>query len=402
MMAPAAGAATLPSGFAETQVASGLDPTAMEVLPDGRLLVCEKVGRLRVVKNDALLAAPVLDISGNVDNYNERGLDGVTCDPAFASNHRIYVYYTALTPAKHNRVSRFTMNGDVAAASRGLRLDDLSSAGNHNGGALHFGPDGKLYVTVGNNANAANDQSLANVLGKVLRLNSDGSIPSDNPFIAETSGRNQAIWALGLRNPFTAAFQPGTGRYFINDVGESSWEEVDLGVAGANYGFTGGATDGVRHDSRYRDPVFTYAHGSGDTHGSAITGGTFYNPAQRDASRRPTSASTSSATTPTAGSASSTRRRCAATPPTRARPRSSRAASPTRSTSARRPMARCGTWRAVAARPPSQHLVVERAAWCASPTPAARRRASRRSRSRSPPAWVARCRSRWALRARHR
>ncbi|MBA3936564.1 MAG: RICIN domain-containing protein [Planctomycetes bacterium] len=277
---PMAPAATLPSGFAEVQVASGLDPTAMEVLPDGRVLICEKVGRLRVVKSNTLLATPAFDISGQVDNFNERGLDGVTCDPAFASNHRIYVYYTSRTPATHNRVSRFTLSGDVAGAETVIfECDNLSSAGNHNGGAIHFGPDGKLYVATGNNANAANDQSLGNVLGKVLRINSDGTIPSDNPFVGSTSGRNQAIWALGLRNPFTAAFQPGTGRYFINDVGENSWEEIDLGVAGANYGFTGGATDGVLHDGRFRDPVFTYAHGSGDTRGSAITGGTFYNPA---------------------------------------------------------------------------------------------------------------------------
>ena len=278
--APRAAAATLPDGFAETQVASGLDPTSIETLPDGRVLVCEKPGRLRVVKNNALLATPAFDISGHVDNFNERGLDGVTCDPAFASNHRIYVYYTSRTPATHNRVSTFVLNGDVAGAETVIfDCDNLSSAGNHNGGALHFGPDGKLYVATGNNANATNDQVLTNVLGKILRINADGSIPSDNPFVHQTTGRNQAIWALGLRNPFTAAFQPGTGRYYIDDVGESSWEEIDLGVAGANYGFTGGQTDGVRHDSRYRDPIFTYPHGSGDTKGNTITGGTFYNPA---------------------------------------------------------------------------------------------------------------------------
>src|SRR5256885_5691095 len=96
-----------------------------------------------------------------------------------------------------------------------------SSATNHNGGAIHFGPDGKLYVAVGENANAANSQTLSNRLGKVLRINADGSIPNDNPFFNVATGLNRSIWALGLRNPFTFAFQPGTSRMFINDVGET-------------------------------------------------------------------------------------------------------------------------------------------------------------------------------------
>jgi glucose/arabinose dehydrogenase len=105
-----------------------------------------------------------------------------------------------------------------------MDLDNLSSATNHNGGAIHFGPDGKLYVAVGDNANSANSQSLSNVLGKMLRINPDGTIPADNPYVNQTNGINEAIWATGLRNPFTFAFQPGTGRMFINDVGQSAWK----------------------------------------------------------------------------------------------------------------------------------------------------------------------------------
>src|SRR5439155_12911459 len=140
----------------------------------------------------------------------------------------------------HNRVSRFTASGDVAVAGSEtviLELDDLSTASNHNGGAIHFGPDGRLYVAVGENATSANAQTLANRLGKMLRINADGSIPIDNPFSSTAVGVNRAIWALGLRNPFTFAIQPGTGRMFINDVGQSTWEEIDDGVAGANYGW---------------------------------------------------------------------------------------------------------------------------------------------------------------------
>ena len=129
-----------------------------------------------------------------------------------ASNQFIYLYYTVPGSPAHNRVSRFTANGDVALAGSEtivMELENLSTATNHNGGALHFGPDGKLYIAVGENANSSNSQTLSNRLGKILRINADGSIPADNPFFSQTSGANQSIWALGLRNPFTFSFDPG-------------------------------------------------------------------------------------------------------------------------------------------------------------------------------------------------
>ena len=275
--APASGA-TLPTGFAETVVATGLSsPTAMAFAPDGRLFVCQQGGQLRVIKNGALLATPFVTVT--VSASGERGLLGVTFDPDFATNQFVYVYYTATTPAVHNRVSRFTASGDVAAAGSEtilLELNNLSSATNHNGGALHFGPDGKLYIAVGENANAANAQTLGNLLGKILRINSDGSIPADNPFFNQATGVNRAIWALGLRNPFTFAFQPGTGRMFINDVGQSTWEEVNDGIAGSNYGWPD--SEGPTSNPNHRGPLFFYGHGSSGTTGCAITGGAFYNP----------------------------------------------------------------------------------------------------------------------------
>ena len=157
-----------------------------------------------------------------------------------------------------------------------LELDNLTSATNHNGGAIHFGSDGKLYVAVGENATPSNAQTLANRLGKVLRINSDGTIPADNPFFNVASGANRSIWALGLRNPFTFAFQPGTGRLFINDVGQDSWEEINDGIAGSNYGWN--TTEGPTTTLPSGRRCFSYGHGIGATVGCAIAGGAFYNP----------------------------------------------------------------------------------------------------------------------------
>ncbi len=204
-----------------------------------------------------------------------RGLLGVAFDPDFQADHYVYVYYTVPGSTAHNQVSRFTADGNVAVSGSEvvlLSLTNLSAATNHNGGAIHFGPDGKLYIGVGENGNGANSQSLDNLLGKILRINPDGSIPTDNPFNNQTTGVNQAIWAIGLRNPFTFAFQPGTGTMFIDDVGQSTWEEIDLGVAGANYGWPN--TEGPTQNPLYRSPIYAYGHDMG----IAITGGAFYNP----------------------------------------------------------------------------------------------------------------------------
>jgi len=272
---------TLPSGFTESVVANGLSgPTAMEFAPDGRLFVCQQGGQLRVIKNGVLLAAPFVTV--NVDNFGERGLLGIAFDPGFASNHWIYLYYTATTPAVHNRVSRFTANGDTAVAGSEvviLDLNNLSAAPYHNGGAIHFGSDGKLYIAVGDNGDSANSQTLANLLGKMLRINASGTIPTDNPFYNTASGVNRTIWSMGLRNPFTFAVQPGTGRMFINDVGQDTWEEINDAVAGANYGWPNCEGGCSPSNPNYRDPIFRYPHGSGTSAGNAITGGAFYDPA---------------------------------------------------------------------------------------------------------------------------
>ena len=290
--AASARAATLPAGFTESQIAAGLgSPTAMAFAPDGRVFVCLQGGQLRVVKNGALLATPFLTVT--VSAVGERGLLGVAFDPNFASNRFVYVYYTATTPSVHNRVSRFTAsaaNPDVAEAGSEVVLLDLENLGatNHNGGAMHFGADGKLYVATGDNASSANSQIYTTKLGKILRLNADPAnlIPADNPFLDRTTGTNRSIWAVGLRNPYTFAVQPGTGRILINDVGELTWEEINDGAAGANYGWPScegncpspAPTPAIRPPNSFTNPIFQYLHGGGQPAGCAITGGAFYNP----------------------------------------------------------------------------------------------------------------------------
>jgi glucose/arabinose dehydrogenase len=281
----ARGAPTLPPNFARSQVVGGLSsPTAMEFAPDGRLFVAEQRGTLRVVKEGGTLAT-FLDISGRVDSAGERGLLGIAFDPDFSNNHYVYLYYTQRatksTPA-HNRLIRISARGNRAVKGTKkliLRLNNLSSATNHNGGAIHFGKDGKLYVAVGENAKGSNAQSLSNLKGKILRINTDGTIPRTNPFYKRATGTNRAIWALGLRNPFSFAIQPHKGKMFINDVGEQRWEEINRGVGGANYGWP--RYEGPESNRRYLGPIFAYSHGSTNTTGCAITGGAFYNPTTR-------------------------------------------------------------------------------------------------------------------------
>ena len=279
----AQGAATLPQGFTDSRIVSGLtDPTDMEFAPDGRLFVAEEAGKVRIAKPDGTLAT-FLDISAKVDAAGERGLQALTFDPGFSTNRYVYLHYTkkatSTTPA-HNRVVRVTANGNkVVAGSEKLilRLNN-QSATNHMGGALDFGKDGKLYIATGDNARGAVAQQPTNLLGKMLRINKSGTIPTDNPFYATASANNRAIWALGLRNPFKFAVQPATGTIFVNDVGEDAWEEINQLEKGANYGWP--VHEGAANDPPYVDPIFAYGHdGDPATTGCSITGGAFYNPA---------------------------------------------------------------------------------------------------------------------------
>jgi uncharacterized repeat protein (TIGR03806 family) len=262
-------AIVIPSGFQHQVIATGLSqPTAMVIAPDGRIFVAQQTGQVRVIKNNTLLTTPFLSVT--VDSVNERGLVGIALDPSFATNNYVYVFYTSTSGSTHNRVSRFTASGDVAAAGSELVLVDfptLSTAGNHNSGALHFGNDGKLYVAHGDNAETANAQNLNHAFGKIHRFNPDGTIPTDNPFYGTSSGLARGIWAYGLRNPFTFAVERVSGKIFANDVGGGDPEEINNITRGSNYGHGGGPSP--------VPPVYSYPRDAGRC---AITGGTFYNP----------------------------------------------------------------------------------------------------------------------------
>ena len=276
----------VPEGFTKNDAWVGglTDATAFAQAPDGRIFVAEQGGRLRVIKNGVLLPTPFATLA-NIDASGERGLIGVALHPDFASNGWVYVHHTTTEGGTHNRISRYTANGDVAAGPpTALFGMPTLAATNHNGGAMHFGTDGKLYVGVGDNKRGAPAQDRNSLFGKLLRLNDDGSIPADNPFYATNTGNARAVWATGLRNPFTFAVRPGDGRIHINDVGENAWEEIDVGVAGANYGWPGSeGPDNVA--AGLAAPLFSYRHSATSPPGSGpggffigqcIAGGAFY------------------------------------------------------------------------------------------------------------------------------
>lgn len=268
-----------PAGFSDKLVADGLSlPVAMEFAPDGRLFVTEKDGAIRIIKDGVLLDEPFATLA--VNSEGERGVQGIVFDPDFDSNGYLYVYYATASEPVHNRVSRLTAdpaNPDRMLAGSEQALIDLEAlvTVSHNGGALEFGPDGRLYITTGDNYHPHLAQSLTSRLGKVLRINADGTIPTDNPFY-RTSGAYREIWALGLRNPFTAAMS-SDGEMYVNDVGQDTWEEVNVVSRGANFGWP--LCEGRCSEPGFEDPVNTYQHPA-DESGSSIAGGAFYEASQ--------------------------------------------------------------------------------------------------------------------------
>ncbi|HLF41076.1 MAG TPA: PQQ-dependent sugar dehydrogenase, partial [Acidimicrobiia bacterium] len=305
--APAADGLNLPNGFADELVTEVDAPTALAFLPEGRMLVATQPGRLYLHDGAAGTTTTALDLSASTCSDLERGLLGVATHPAFAGNGFVYAFYTTDASGRcAHRVSRFEMSGDaVDPATEVVLVDPIPSANaNHNAGDLAFGRDGHLYVSVGDGGcdydgegcAGANDASRDEhvLLGKILRITDDGGIPPDNPFLGAdadrcaTSGgtergrRCRETFAWGLRNPFRLAFDPnapGT-RFFINDVGQHHWEEVDEGRPGADYGWNereGHCANGSVDDcgdtpDGMTDPVFDYPHAEGC---GAITGGAF-------------------------------------------------------------------------------------------------------------------------------
>lgn len=231
-------AQSVPPGFTRTTLPSVSSATCMTVLPDGRYLIANQTGQVRVWKNGTVLATPAHTIP--VVTSSEAGLIGMTIDPDFASNGYVYIHATVQAGTGGvAKVFRFTMpaGSDVSELNSQIELLECGpSSGIHNGGALHFGVDGHLYIAIGDRANRENAQNLTTFSGKILRIHPDGSIPTDNPFYSSASDNFRAIWCRGLRNPFTFAFHPRTGRMLINDVGSQS-EEVNEGRPGRNFGW---------------------------------------------------------------------------------------------------------------------------------------------------------------------
>ncbi len=281
-------------------VVSGLkSPVAVAAPNDGsgRLFVVEQSGRIRIVKGTTLLSTPYLDIHTKVSCCGERGLLGLAFHPQFAINHRFFVFYT--TTSGNLQVSEFrqssTNRNRAITTERKILTIGHTTFANHNGGQLAFGPDGYLYIGTGDGGGAGNPlgtgQSRTTLLGKILRININGStstrhylIPSTNPYARSTVFRHE-IWSYGLRNPWRFSFDRVTGNLWIGDVGQDRFEEIDRalhsagGGRGVNYGWnvlegrscfmpaTGCSTAGKTM------PVAVYSHAGGSC---AVIGGFVY------------------------------------------------------------------------------------------------------------------------------
>ncbi|MFI5041689.1 MAG: PQQ-dependent sugar dehydrogenase [Acidimicrobiales bacterium] len=330
--------AGVPAAFVDELVTGVGAPTDVAFLPDGRMLATSQGGTLYLFPPPYTSGTVALSFGASVLCSNvERGLLGVAVDPAFAANGYVYLYHTFQKPGTTgcptgsagvvNRVSRFTFSpptgSTVDAASELVLIDNIPSwGGNHNAGDLTFGRDGYLYISVGDSgsdyagdsgAGGANDASRDTfiLLGKILRIDPRGAtpaarIPATNPFQGPdaepcaaagrttTPGKTQCMetFARGLRNPFRFAFDPSSvaSRFFINDVGQDTWEEIDEGQAGADYGWNcrEGANVNPQAGSKCQppppgmvDPIFEYQHGvqvpgtTSPTSCDAITGGAF-------------------------------------------------------------------------------------------------------------------------------
>jgi glucose/arabinose dehydrogenase len=267
----------VPSGFTAITLATNLNAaTALTVAPDGRIFIAEQTGRLMVWQNGGLLETPALSLK--VTDFWERGLIGLALHPEFPRTPHVFVLYVVDQPFVHHVLSRFELRGNVADPASEmvlLRGDDQGTMGGfqpagHQGGPLAFGADGKLYVSVGEQTASAPSQRLDTLIGKILRLNPDGSIPEDNPFYHRTTGKYRAIYAIGVRNAFGLALQPETGRMFFTDVGGTAFDEVNELHAGANYGWPQAEGPSTQPDTV--NPLYAYP----PVVGRSIVGGVFY------------------------------------------------------------------------------------------------------------------------------
>lgn len=290
---PPAGDASIPS-IALKEVVRGLSsPVHITHAGDGsnRLYVVEQEGVIRVIKGERLLAQPFLDIRDRVNSGGEKGLLSVAFHPLYTENGLLYVNYTMRARGLHTIVAEFKRGtgGQVETASERVLLKIKQPYANHNGGQLAFGPDGYLYVGMGDGG-SANDpldhgQNTRTLLGALLRIDVNGrgdgkpyAVPPDNPFIGQADYLKE-IWALGLRNPWRFSFDAMSGQLFLADVGQDDEEEINIIKKGGNYGWNimegMGCTPGVLincNKTGLELPIFSYPH----PEGFSITGGFVY------------------------------------------------------------------------------------------------------------------------------
>ncbi len=269
-------------------------PVGATTIPDGsgRVCVVEQTGRL-VAVNDAGQKNTYLDLARPVDDRgNEMGLLSVVFDPAFSTNRYLYVYYSTSRDGHVSRVSRFQQNpaGSVNPGSETIVIEVPQPYSNHNGGGMAFGPDGYLYVSLGDGGSGGDPlgsgQDLTTLLGALLRLDvreMPYRIPDDNPFAGNDRGYREEIYAYGLRNVWRFSFDEPTDRLWAADVGQVTYEEINLIRAGGNYGWdcreglrpyrpTRQQSEACESAGDFIDPVWAY----GRDEGQSVTGGFVY------------------------------------------------------------------------------------------------------------------------------
>ena len=280
---PAAQAQTHPAGFDDVMVASGLtEPTTLVMTPDGKLLVGLRGGVIRVIDHGVLLPKKMLTL--NVETFEEQGLLSLALHPSFPASPYLYVFYSPFTGQQtnnFNKVARFTVEADtVVAGSEQLILGGIPSGlGYHQGSCIRTTSNGKLWISVGENGYGNSAPRQNNKLeGKLLRLNLDGGIPVDNPFVGVSGARGE-IYHMGLRNPFRFQVQPGTFQPIIDDVGSTQWEEINRGAPGADFGFPTYEGFITPQPSGVTNPIYTYrTNGNGSITGCAIYSGSQFPP----------------------------------------------------------------------------------------------------------------------------
>ncbi len=288
-----------PLTLAVTEVTTGIQaPTALVFPNKNEIWVSEQSGKVRIISAGKLLAEPLIDLKNKLiklnRGYEERGLLGMALHPQYSDNKKLYLYYDRVSKQKSNHtgvLAEYQQNADgyVDENSERIILTVEEPDGNHNGGCIQFGPDGYLYLSLGDgggqgdeHGKIGNGQDLGNWHGKILRIDINTPtgylVPKDNPFVNRADVKPE-IWAYGFRNPWRFSFDSASGNLFAGDVGQSTWEEVDIVVKGGNYGWRliegnhcHNPASGCEITKTIK-PIAEYHH----REGVSVTGGYIYN-----------------------------------------------------------------------------------------------------------------------------